>query len=86
MIEAPEHLARRSRPMFPVARPRVQPSPCGLPYEMHSASVTGSRAARIAGSKPPTAPMTNAHTKPCASSGGVTRKSKATWENEAPPQ
>jgi hypothetical protein len=48
---------------------------------MRSASVTGSRAARTAGSKPRRVPMTSAHTRPCPKSRGVTRKSNATWEN-----
>ncbi len=50
-------------------------------YEMRSATVTGSRAAQIAGSNPPRVPMTSAHTRPCPKSRGVTRKSKGTWEN-----
>ena len=36
----------------------------------------------MAGSSPPTVPMTSAHTRPLRQQRrGVTRKSKATWEN-----
>src|SRR5262245_44967775 len=45
------------------------------------AEVTGRRAARIAGGRPPRAPITSAHAIPRRIRAGVTRKSKATWEN-----
>src|SRR5262249_29599281 len=45
------------------------------------ATVTGNRAARIAGGRPPAAPMRSDHTSPWAIRRGVTSRSNATWEN-----
>ena len=44
-----------------------------------SAVATGRRAARMAGKRPPTRPMTAAQTMPATSRTGVTAKAKATW-------
>ena len=51
-----------------------------LSYRVRNATVTGSRAAWMAGRRPPAAPMLSAHTRPCASRLGVTRKLNATCE------
>ena len=49
-----------------------------------NACATGSRAARIAGKRPPTNPMMRAAMIPCSSRSGVTAKSKTTWLKLAP--
>ena len=49
-----------------------------------NASVTGSRAARSAGNKPPTKPMPSAHFKPLHSSSGETLNWNTTWLKFAP--
>ena len=59
--------------------PKARTTPW-LPYRVRNATVTGSRAAWMAGRRPPAAPMLRAHTRPCASRLGVTRKSNATCE------
>lgn len=48
-------------------------------YSSRSAEAMGRRAARMAGSRPPTRPIAIAHTTPCTSNGGVTAKANVTW-------
>ena len=50
----------------------------GFAHSPRNAAVIGMRAARSAGSNPPTKPSANAHTMPSCSSCGVTRKPNAT--------
>jgi hypothetical protein len=49
------------------------------PYSSRNAVATGRRAARIAGSSPPSRPIARAIDVPRIISAGVTRKAKATW-------
>src|SRR5215510_16282888 len=60
-------------------RPSARTTP-RLPYRVRNATVTGSRAAWMAGRRPPAAPMLSDHQRPCSSRPGVTRKSNATCE------
>ena len=48
-------------------------------YSSRKAVTIGSRAARMAGKRPPNSPITRAYAAPCMSSAGVTVKAKATW-------
>ena len=48
-------------------------------HAARSASVTGTRAARSAGNKPPMRPIPSAHFKPLHSSAGVTWNWNTTW-------
>src|SRR5262249_41991198 len=63
--------------------PSAQGLPPGLSllYRVRNATVTGSRAAWMAGRSPPAMPMISAHKRPCTSRLDVTRKSNATCEN-----
>jgi hypothetical protein len=47
-----------------------------------SAALTGMRAARTAGNRPPTKPIASAHFRPVQSSSGVTRNSKLSLPTE----
>src|SRR5262249_44598395 len=60
---------------------RHVPTMSGLLYSVRNATVTGSRAAWMAGRSPPAVPMLSAHKRPCTSRLDVTRKSNATCEN-----
>src|ERR1019366_4318147 len=50
-------------------------------YSSLSADGIGSRAARMAGSRPPISPITSEYDKPWMSSRGVTVNANATWLN-----
>ena len=50
-----------------------------LDQAARKASVTGSRAARSAGNRPPTRPMPSAHFSPFHSSSGETLNWNTTW-------
>src|SRR6185437_15936575 len=49
------------------------------PYNSRNAVVTGKRAARTAGNRPPMKPIASAHLMPVHSSSGVTRNWNTTW-------
>src|SRR5690348_6142479 len=48
-------------------------------YNSRNAAVTGKRAARTAGNRPPTKPIASAHLMPVHNSSGVTRNWNTTW-------
>ena len=48
-------------------------------YSSRNPTVTGIRAARTAGNKPPIKPIASAHVSPLHSSSGETLKAKTTW-------
>jgi len=51
----------------------------GPPYSSRSADAMGWRAARMAGSRPPTSPISVAQTMPWTSSRGVTANANVSW-------
>src|SRR5690606_13209156 len=90
--QAAQHVSLAAKNMQGIARDSMRghsfilssrrPRPAD--HDSRSAVVTGSRAARAAGSSPPIRPIASAQRTPVPSRGGETSKRKTTWLKFAP--